>query len=81
MVPNDASGTFSISINDSVSLSTFFHNPYFNNWKIYGILLWKIEKGASEAIYVNMPKTGLSKATEHIPVSKDTNTAQKRMNG
>lgn len=27
-----------------------------------------------------MPKTGLSRATEHIPVSQDTNTAQKRMN-
>ncbi|EOO18411.1 hypothetical protein IGA_02430 [Bacillus cereus HuA3-9] len=41
---------------------------------------YQIEKGASEAIYVNMPKTGLSRATEHIPVSQDTNTAQKRMN-
>lgn len=41
---------------------------------------YKIEKGASEAIYNNMPKIGLSRATEHIPVSQDNNTAQQRMN-
>ncbi|MCY9547202.1 DUF4188 domain-containing protein [Lysinibacillus xylanilyticus] len=42
---------------------------------------YQIGKGSSEAIYVNMPKIGLSIATDHIPVSQDTNTAQKRMNG
>ena len=37
-------------------------------------------KGTSEAMYVNMPKSGLAIATEHIPVSPETNTARKRMN-
>ena len=40
---------------------------------------YQIGKGASEAMYVNMPKSGLAIATEHIPVSRETNTANKRM--
>lgn len=41
---------------------------------------YQIGKGASEAMYVNMPKSGLAIATEHIPVSPETSTARKRMN-
>ena len=40
---------------------------------------YKVEKGASEAIYVNMPKMGLSQAMTHIPVSQSMDTANKRM--
>jgi hypothetical protein len=40
---------------------------------------YKIEKSASEAIYVNMPKFGLSKAFSHVPVSKNRNTAKSRI--
>lgn len=40
---------------------------------------YQIGKGASEAMYVNMPKSGLAIATEHLPVSPSTNTAKKRM--
>ncbi|WP_243522941.1 DUF4188 domain-containing protein [Bacillus pseudomycoides] len=40
---------------------------------------YKIQKNASEAIYNNMPKFGLSNIFPHIPVSIDTNTARERM--
>ena len=40
---------------------------------------YKVEKGASEAIYVNMPKMGLSQAMTHIPVAQSMDTANKRM--
>lgn len=57
-----------------------YNNKIKDNGSVDGFHeTYQIEKGASGAIYVNMPKTGLSRATEHIPVSKDTNTAQKRM--
>ncbi|MGE6488594.1 DUF4188 domain-containing protein [Paenisporosarcina sp. NPDC076898] len=39
-----------------------------------------IEKSASEAIYNNMPKFGLSKATSHIPVVSKTDSARRRIN-
>lgn len=38
-----------------------------------------IEKGASEAIYNNMPKFGLSKAISHMPVASKTESARRRI--
>jgi len=38
-----------------------------------------IEKGASEAIYNNMPKFGLSKAYSHIQVGSKTDSARNRI--
>jgi hypothetical protein len=57
---------YNIKINNNGSVGVF-HETY------------KIEKGASESIYNNMPKIGLSKALSHIPVSKNKDSAIKRM--
>ena len=40
---------------------------------------YTIEKGASEAIYSNMPKFGLANAFSHMPVSAKTEKARSRM--
>lgn len=40
---------------------------------------YKIEKGASEAIYNNMPMRGLSKAFTHIQVGSKTDSARDRI--
>lgn len=63
------------------SLAWKEYNKKINNNGSVGIFheTYKIEKGASEAIYNNMPKIGLSKALSHKPVSKNTETANKRM--
>jgi len=56
-------------------------NKKINNNGSVGIFheTYKIEKNASESIYSNMPKMGLSKALSHKQVSKSTETAKKRM--
>jgi hypothetical protein len=38
---------------------------------------YKIEK--DESLYINMPIYGLAKAFEHVPITKELNTARKRM--
>ncbi|MEN2767022.1 DUF4188 domain-containing protein [Ornithinibacillus xuwenensis] len=40
-----------------------------------------IEKGKYETFYRNMPQYGLAKAIGHKPITKDMNTAKKRLNG
>lgn len=57
------------------------YNQKINNNGSVGIFheTYKIETGASEAIYNNMPKMGLSKAMSHIPVSKTRDTANDRI--
>ncbi len=59
------------------------YNKKINNNGSVGVFheTYKIEKGASESIYNNMPKNGLSKALSHIPVSKNKDSAIKRMSG
>ena len=57
------------------------YNKKINNNGSVGVFheTYKIDKGASESIYNNMPKIGLSKALSHIPVSKNKDSAIKRM--
>ena len=57
------------------------YNKKINNNGSVGVFheTYKIEKGASESIYNNMPKIGLSKAFSHLPVSKNKDSAIKRM--
>ena len=50
--------------NDAVGI---FHETY------------RIEKGSTEGIYVNMPKTGLAHVTTHEPVTKEMNTSRMRL--
>lgn len=38
-----------------------------------------VEPGGYEAIYVNMPKFGLAKATEHVPAIGGRETARRRL--
>ncbi|WP_081625616.1 monooxygenase family protein [Bacillus sp. 123MFChir2] len=38
-----------------------------------------IEKGQYESVYVNMPRFGLAKARESVPVNKKRETARTRM--
>ena len=52
------------SKNESVGI---FHETYV------------IEKGQYESVYVNMPRFGLAKAGESIPVNRQRETAQARM--
>ena len=40
---------------------------------------YKVEAGAYEVMYGNMPAFGLAKATQHIAVGSHTNTARQRM--
>ena len=65
--------------NHSVAWKSY--NRKINNNGSVGIFheTYKVEKGASESIYVNMPKTGLSQAMTHIPVSQSMDSADKRM--
>lgn len=57
------------------------YNKKINNNGSVGVFheTYKIEKGASEAIYNNMPNMGLAKAHSHIPVSQHRNTTKNRM--
>ncbi|GIN92872.1 transcriptional regulator [Siminovitchia terrae] len=41
---------------------------------------YKINSGNYESIYGNMPLYGLGKALKHIPVTKNQNSARKRLN-
>ncbi|HCG4536382.1 DUF4188 domain-containing protein [Ureibacillus chungkukjangi] len=41
---------------------------------------YQICKGNYESIYVNMPKYGLGKAVNHVPVTKEKNFASQRLN-
>lgn len=38
-----------------------------------------LSKGQYESVYVNMPQYGLGKATKHIPITIDKQTAKKRL--
>ena len=38
-----------------------------------------VEQSAFEAIYGNMPRFGLAKAFEHVPIGKDRDTARQRV--
>lgn len=40
---------------------------------------YQIKQGSFEAVYNHMPTIGLAKAFTHVPVSKQTTTAKKRM--
>lgn len=42
---------------------------------------YKINSGAYESIYGNMPLYGLGKALKHIPISEHINSAHKRFKG
>ena len=41
---------------------------------------YRVEAGAYEVMYGNMPQFGLAKATHHVPVSESNHTARQRMN-
>lgn len=53
-----------IGNNDAVGI---YHETFF------------VKKGQFESIYRNMPQYGLAKALNHIPVTKNLNSAQKRL--
>ncbi|UOQ83448.1 DUF4188 domain-containing protein [Gracilibacillus salinarum] len=40
---------------------------------------YRLQKGNYESIYGNMPRYGLGKALEHLPVTTDRKTASKRL--
>ena len=42
---------------------------------------YRIEPGRHEAIYANMPVSGLAAATKHVPVGKQSMTARRRLEG
>src|SRR5699024_6270053 len=66
-------------------------NKHLTAWKNYnkkigndGIVgfyheSYTIKKGEYESLYGNMPQFGLSKALTHIPVTKEINSASKRL--
>ena len=57
-----------------------FNNKAKNNTAV-GIFheTYRIEKGSTEGIYMNMPKHGLAHVTTHEPITKDMNSARLRL--
>ena len=66
---------------NTLSMAWKAYNKKINNNGSVGVFheTYKIEKGASESIYNNMPKIELSKALSNIPVLKNKDSAIKRM--
>lgn len=56
-------------------------NKKIGNNKAVGIYheTYVVRKGEYETVYGNMPVYGLSKALNHVPITKDMNSAKKRL--